>query len=78
MNKKERQLALATALHSATADMVVVEPLRSAMDGCSTKALVQRLVSVAADPMVRVDACECVEEGGGVAVERHVKRRGGV
>lgn len=49
MNKKERRLAMATALQSAAADIVVVES--AALAEPKTKSLVEALASVGADPM---------------------------
>ena len=47
MNKKERRLALATALASAAADVVAVDSL--ALPDAKTKTLVSRLAAVGAD-----------------------------
>jgi ribosomal protein L4 len=38
MNKKERRLALATALQSAASDVVVVDSITQAAGGCSLAA----------------------------------------
>ena len=52
MNKKERRLALATALNSAAADVVVVdEPLSSQLADKKTKTLLALLLKVGADSM---------------------------
>eukprot|EP00199_Chlamydomonas_sp_CCMP681_P005587 CAMPEP_0119113200 /NCGR_PEP_ID=MMETSP1180-20130426/43113_1 /TAXON_ID=3052 ORGANISM="Chlamydomonas cf sp, Strain CCMP681" /NCGR_SAMPLE_ID=MMETSP1180 /ASSEMBLY_ACC=CAM_ASM_000741 /LENGTH=261 /DNA_ID=CAMNT_0007101113 /DNA_START=18 /DNA_END=803 /DNA_ORIENTATION=- len=53
MNKKERRLALATALQSASADMVVVENFDSTAEDKKTKTLLATLQKVGVDPMVR-------------------------
>jgi len=49
MNKKERRLAMATALQSAASDIIVIES--AAMSEPKTKALVEALAGVGADPM---------------------------
>jgi len=46
MNKKERRLALATALQSAAKDMVIVEPLAEALASKKTKDLVAAMARV--------------------------------
>lgn len=46
MNKKERRLALATALQSATADMIVVESLAGKLQDTKTKSMVALLEKV--------------------------------
>lgn len=50
MNKKERRLALATALQSAAADTIVVDDLSNAVPDGKTKTLVSLLASVGAAP----------------------------
>jgi large subunit ribosomal protein L4 len=51
MNKKERRLALSTALHSAAGSTVTVRSLKSQFeDGPKTKTLVETLAKVGADP----------------------------
>ncbi len=50
MNKKERRLALATALQSAAADTIVVDDLSNAVPDGKTKTLVSVLASVGAAP----------------------------
>jgi large subunit ribosomal protein L4 len=52
MNKKERRLALATALHSAASDIVVVDSLSDFQEP-KTKALVSMLAGVGVDVMSR-------------------------
>lgn len=49
MNKKERRLALATALQSAAADMIVVEDFAGNFSEVKTKALVEKLGNVGVD-----------------------------
>jgi len=51
MNKKERRLALATALQSAAADMLVVEDLNSKVEDKKTKTLLSILSKVGVNPM---------------------------
>lgn len=51
MNKKERRLALATALQSAADDMVVVDSVAAAAADGKTKSLVAALEAVGASPM---------------------------
>lgn len=51
MNKKERRLALATALQSAAADMIVVEGLAGQVEDCKTKSLLAALSKVGVNPM---------------------------
>jgi large subunit ribosomal protein L4 len=46
MNKKERRLALATALQSAAGDMLVVEDLAGKLPAAKTKNLVALLQQV--------------------------------
>jgi len=50
MNKKERRLAMATALQSATKSIVVVDSFAT-MEGHKTKTLVGTLQTLGADPM---------------------------
>mmetsp|Transcript_11170 Transcript_11170/g.31209 ORF Transcript_11170/g.31209 Transcript_11170/m.31209 type:complete len:175 (+) Transcript_11170:205-729(+) len=50
MNKKEKRLALATAIQSAAADMIVVEDFAQAMSEVKTKSLVAKLEAVGANP----------------------------
>jgi large subunit ribosomal protein L4 len=50
MNKKERRLAMATALQSAAADIVVVEDFAGAFNEVKTSALVSKLKAVGVDP----------------------------
>ncbi len=50
MNKKEKRLALATAIQSAAADMIVVEDFAQAMAEVKTKSLVAKLEAVGANP----------------------------
>lgn len=49
MNKKEKRLALATALQSAAGDMVVVEDFAGAFNEIKTKSLVEKLAAIGAD-----------------------------
>ena len=49
MNKKERRLALATALQSAAGDMVVIESLEDQITDKKTKSLVAVLEKAGAD-----------------------------
>ncbi|RMZ57021.1 hypothetical protein APUTEX25_002253 [Auxenochlorella protothecoides] len=51
MNKKERRLALATALQSAAPDMVVVGSVAEAVPEVKTKNLVAKLESIGVFPM---------------------------
>lgn len=51
MNKKERRLAMATALQSAAADMIVVEDFAESWDEIKTSTLVKKLASVGSNPM---------------------------
>ena len=51
MNKKERRLALATALQSASADMVVVDSLEGKMPDMKTKSLVNACKAMGVDLM---------------------------
>jgi len=51
MNKKERRLALATALQSAADDMLVVDNVAAAAADGKTKSLVAALERVGASPM---------------------------
>ena len=52
MNKKERRLALATAINSAAADVVVVDtPLSSQLADKKTKTLLSLLQKLGADSM---------------------------
>ncbi|PNW76869.1 hypothetical protein CHLRE_11g479500v5 [Chlamydomonas reinhardtii] len=53
MNKKERRLALATALQSATADMIVVESLAGKLQDTKTKSMVALLEKLGANAMER-------------------------
>jgi large subunit ribosomal protein L4 len=46
MNKKERRLALATALQSAAADVTVVESLEGKVSDKKTKSLIALLAKV--------------------------------
>lgn len=48
MNKKERRLALATALQSAAADMIVVDSLEGAAADRKTKSVVSMFEKVGA------------------------------
>lgn len=50
MNKKEKRLALATAIQSAAADMIVVEDFAQAVAEVKTKSLVAKLEAVGANP----------------------------
>lgn len=73
MNKKERRLAMATALQSAAGDIVVVES--AAMAEPKTKALVQALAGVGADPMARNVLLVVSEVGDGLQrAARNVER----
>jgi large subunit ribosomal protein L4 len=49
MNKKEKRLALSTALQSAAADMVVVEDFGGKFEEIKTRSLVEKLAAVGAD-----------------------------
>lgn len=49
MNKKEKRLALATALQSAASDTIVVEDFASDYEVVKTKTLLQKLSTVGAD-----------------------------
>lgn len=51
MNKKERRLALATALQSASQDIVVVDSLDGKMPDRKTKSLVSACASLGVDVM---------------------------
>ncbi|KXZ46544.1 hypothetical protein GPECTOR_42g751 [Gonium pectorale] len=53
MNKKERRLALATALQSAAADITVVESLEGKLQDTKTKSMVALLAKLGADVMAR-------------------------
>uniref|UniRef100_A0A7S0WZE2 Large ribosomal subunit protein uL4c n=1 Tax=Chlamydomonas leiostraca TaxID=1034604 RepID=A0A7S0WZE2_9CHLO len=53
MNKKERRLALATALQSAAADMVVIDSLAGKVEDKKTKTLLSILEKVGADATER-------------------------
>ncbi|KAG2491540.1 hypothetical protein HYH03_010111 [Edaphochlamys debaryana] len=53
MNKKERRLALATALQSAAADMIVVESLEGKLQDTKTKSMVAMLAKLGVDVMKR-------------------------
>lgn len=53
MNKKERRLAMATAIQSAAADMVVVESMDGQIADRKTKTLLAALEKVGADPMAQ-------------------------
>jgi large subunit ribosomal protein L4 len=70
MNKKERRLALATALHSAAADMVVVDSLEASLPETKTRAMVSALRALGADPetgkvlVVLAEASEAVYLAG--------------
>ena len=64
MNKKERRLAMATALQSAAADIIVVES--AAMSEPKTKALVAALAAVGADPMQKNVLVVATEVGDGL------------
>lgn len=64
MNKKERRLAMATALQSAAADIIVIES--AAMSEPKTKALVEALASVGADPMTKNVLLVASEVGDGL------------
>ena len=73
MNKKERRLAMATALQSAAADIIVVES--AAMSEPKTKALVAALASVGADPMRKNVLLVATEVGDGLQrASRNVER----
>lgn len=50
MNKKERRLALATALQSAAADMTVIEPLADKLTSKKTRDLVAALSAAGVSP----------------------------
>lgn len=50
MNKKEKRLALATAIQSAAEDMIVVEDFASDFGEVKTKSLADKLETVGADP----------------------------
>jgi large subunit ribosomal protein L4 len=50
MNKKEKRLALATAIQSAAEDMIVVEDFAQDMSEIKTKGLVAKLEAVGANP----------------------------
>lgn len=50
MNKKEKRLALATAVQSAAADMVVVDDLAGALPAAKTSALLEKLAALGASP----------------------------
>lgn len=43
MNRKEKRLAMSSALQSATADMIVTEDIGSSLDSCKTKDMVAAL-----------------------------------
>lgn len=49
MNKKEKRLALSTALQSAAVDMVVVEDFAESFQEIKTKSLTEKLAVVGAD-----------------------------
>ena len=51
MNKKEKRLALATAIQSAAEDMIVVEDFAGKMSEVKTKGLVAQLEAVGANPL---------------------------
>lgn len=51
MNKKEKRLALATAIQSAAEDMIVVEDFAGQMSEVKTKNLLSQLEAVGANPM---------------------------
>lgn len=51
MNKKEKRLALATAIQSAADDMIVVEDFASQITEVKTKNLLAQLEAVGANPM---------------------------
>lgn len=53
MNKKERRLALATALQSAAADMIVVDSLEGAAADRKTKSVVSMFEKIGVDVMAR-------------------------
>lgn len=53
MNRKEKRLAMATALQSAAPDLIVVPSVSKALPDIKTQALVSLLASVGASPMVR-------------------------
>jgi large subunit ribosomal protein L4 len=50
MNKKEKRLALATAIQSAADDMIVVEDFAADFAEIKTKSLVSKLEAVGANP----------------------------
>ena len=51
MNKKEKRLALATAIQSASEDMIVVEDFASDFAEVKTRTLLQKLEAVGANPL---------------------------
>jgi len=51
MNKKEKRLALATALQSAAQDMVVVDDFSADFSEIKTKSLISKLEAVGASPV---------------------------
>lgn len=53
LNKKERRLAMATALQSAAADMVVVDSFAASLEGRKTKSLVAACKNVGVDVMTQ-------------------------
>jgi large subunit ribosomal protein L4 len=71
MNKKERRLALATALASAAGDMTVVDSLAEVAADGKTKGLVAALAAMGASPMdkkvllIAAEAHEHVMRAGG-------------
>lgn len=73
MNKKERRLALATALQSAAPDMVVVGSVAEAVPEVKTKNLVAKLESIGVFPMVRRVGWE---PASGCAIARLCRRAG--
>jgi large subunit ribosomal protein L4 len=51
MNKKERRLALATAIQSAAPDVIVVEDFASSWEEIKTASLVSKLSALGSNPM---------------------------
>jgi len=71
MNKKERRLALATALASAAGDMTIVDSLAEVAADGKTKGLVASLAAMGADPMEKKVLLIAAE------AHEHVMRAGG-
>lgn len=65
MNKKERRLALATALQAASADMVVVESLSGKVEDKKTKSLLALLEKVRRKTQARQHAAAPMAQQAG-------------